>query len=273
MNDLEIQVLGMSRSGNHAICNWIFSQCDEPKLLLNCAEGKTNPFATCRPFSERQPGWREAPEPAAHEAYPKMGAQRALLMHSYEDSWLAHAFSRELEAHHDEWLGPSRRRVRLLILRDPYNLFASRMKMSADLPVHVARKMWKQHAREALGETQKIKNKLVVLYSHWAAEREYRRRIAAELDLNFTDAGASHVPKTMGGSSFDGTSFDGRAAEMATRDRWRAYAHDSAYRAIFDQEMVALATQLFGPSPAGLDLVSSKELRLSEVKQRRSFGA
>ncbi|CUH36900.1 hypothetical protein JSE7799_01248 [Jannaschia seosinensis] len=254
MNDLEIQVLGMSRSGNHAICNWIFNQADEPKLLLNCAEGKTNPFVTCRPFSSGQPGWRETPEPARHGAAPKAGTERALLMHSYEDSWLAHAFSKELEAHHDMWLGPSRRRVRLLILRDPYNLCASRMRMGATLSPHVLRQMWKQHAREALDDTRKVENKVIVLYNRWSTEAAYRRDIAEELGLNFTDAGADQVPRTMGGSSFDGTSFDGRAAEMATNERWKAYVRDPDYRAIFDTEMVSLATRLFGPPPAGLEL-------------------
>lgn len=175
-------------------------------------------------------------------------------MHSYEDSWLAHAFSRKLEAHHDAWLGPSRCRIRLLVLRDPYNLFASRMKMGAALSPHVSRKMWKQHAREALDDTRKVKSKIVVLYNRWATDRTYRRRIAGELGLTFTDAGANHVPQTMGGSSFDGTSFDGRAAEMATEDRWKAYANDPNYLAIFDEEMVSLATRLFGPPPAGLVL-------------------
>ncbi|SFG71091.1 hypothetical protein SAMN04488020_103261 [Palleronia marisminoris] len=251
MNEREIQVLGMSRSGNHAVCNWIFAQADEPKLLLNCAEGKTDPFATCRPFSTGEPGWRGVPDPGTA---PEPGARRALVMHSYEDSWFAHAFSRELETHHDAWLGASRRRVRLLILRDPYNLFASRLKMGAALSTHVSRTMWKQHAREALGDTRRVEDKVVVLYNRWATQKDYRRDLAARLGLTFTDAGASDVPQTMGGSSFDGTAFDGRAAEMATRDRWRAYAHDPIYRAIFDPEMVSLATRLFGPPPAGLDL-------------------
>ncbi|WP_375262393.1 hypothetical protein [Palleronia sp.] len=251
MNDLEIQVLGMSRSGNHAVCNWIFNQADAPKLFLNCAEGKTDPFATCRPFSEGQRGWREAPE---RSVPPGAGGDRALLMHSYEDSWFAHAFSRPLEAHHDEWLAESRRRVRLLILRDPFNLFASRLKMGAELSVPVARKMWKQHAREALGDTRKVKDKVVVLYNRWATDRDYRRSIAGELGLTFTDAGADEVPQTMGGSSFDGTSFHGRAAEMPTQDRWKAYADDPAYRAIFDAEMVSLATRLFGLPPVDLEL-------------------
>lgn len=250
MNELEIQALGMSRSGNHAVANWIFAQADAPKLLLNCAEGKTNPFETCRPLSTGGFGWRGEPDFDVEAEAAGRFADKALLFHSYEDSWLAHAFSKPLEENHDTWLGPSKRRVRLLILRDPFNLFASRLKMGAALSPHISRRMWKQHAREALGETRKVRDKVVVLYNRWAVDRDYRKDVAGQLGLRFTDAGADEVPRTQGGSSFDGTAFDGRAAEMRTRERWRAYENDARYRAIFDDEMVDLSARLFGPPPA-----------------------
>lgn len=270
MNDLEVQALGMSRSGNHAVANWIFEQAPGPKLLLNCAEGKTDPFATCRPLSLDQPGWRRAPEPSPSAAPPERIANRALLFHGYEDSWFAHAFSRELEARHDAWLGPSRRRVRLLILRNPFNLFASRLKMGAALSLHVSRAMWKQHAREAAGDTRKLGDGVVVLYDRWAAERSYRRDIAERLGLRFTDAGADRVAGTMGGSSFDGTAFDGCAARMATDRRWAAYVDDPRYRAIFDEEMISLSTRLFGPPPEALRM---SRRPAAEDLQDRSFPA
>lgn len=108
LNELEIQMCGMSRSGNHAIANWIFRQAPQPKLLLNCAEGKTNPFLSCRPLSTGIP-WQADPDNDV-EAERRAGPFRdkALLMHTYEDSWLRHAFSRELDRHHDDWPGPSR---------------------------------------------------------------------------------------------------------------------------------------------------------------------
>src|SRR5690554_3224295 len=49
-NRNELRVMGMSRSGNHAIINWILSQAKGRTCFLNCAEGKTNPFTSARPL-------------------------------------------------------------------------------------------------------------------------------------------------------------------------------------------------------------------------------
>lgn len=249
MNALDIQMVGMSRSGNHAIANWIFAQAGTPKLLLNCAEGKTDPFLTCRPLDTGL-CWRAEPAIDPDAARARRSADRALLMHSYEDSWLGHAFSVALERNHDRWLGPSRRRIDLLVLRDPFNLFASRLRMGAGLSPDVARRMWKQHAREALGATRRLRNDpVVVLYNRWASDPGYRREIADRLGLRFSDRGFDEVSACAGGSSFDGVAFDGRASRMATGERWRSFVGDAHYRRHFDAETVAMAQALFGFAP------------------------
>ncbi|ETX29014.1 hypothetical protein [Roseivivax isoporae] len=248
MNELEIQALGMSRSGNHAIANWIFRQAEAPKLLLNCAEGKTDPFLSARPLMTGGPVWR-AVDAAGRADLAHRSRSRRLLYHSYEDSWLAHAFSDKLERHHDAWLGPSRRRVRLLVLRDPFNLFASRLRMGAALSPHVSRRMWKQHARAALGRGRKVPDLVVVLYNRWCREPAYRAALARALGLSPCDAGLDEVAATAGGSSFDGLLYDGRAGQMPTGDRWRAYADDSEWAALIDDEMCTLSEDLFGPAP------------------------
>ena len=257
VNDLEIHAVGMSRSGNHAIADWIFAQALRPKLLLNCAEGKSNPFVSCRPMASGV-GWRAEPEMDIAAEREGRFARKALLMHTYEDSWLAHAFSRELEENRDEWLGPSRRRINLLVLRDPYNLFASRLKMDCGLRPHIARGIWKQHAREAVGDTRRLTGETIaVLYNRWKADRSYRRDLAQALGLAFSDAGFQNVPECAGGSSFDGVEFSGRASEMPTERRWRHFVEDERYRNLFDQQMIELTEGLFGlQKPARLPLQS-----------------
>lgn len=248
LNELEVQMCGMSRSGNHAIANWIYRQAPQPKLLLNCAEGKTDPFASCRPLSTGLP-WRTSPDQDV-EAERGTGPfrRKALLMHTYEDSWLRHAFSTELEEAHDEWLGPSRRRIEVLVVRDPFNLFASRLRMGASLSAGIARRIWKQHARAALvPKAPRGHERMAILYNRWCTDRAYRAQIARQLGLEFTDEGVEDVPACNGGSSFDTTSFDGRASEMATTDRWQMFRDDDRYWQIFDEETVALSAELFGP--------------------------
>ena len=253
MNDLEIQVLGMSRSGNHAIVDWIFEQAEGPKLLLNCAEGGTNPFQSCRPLASGK-GWRAEPEIDFNAASRGCHEDRRLLVHTYEDSWLDYVFSAELEEHGQEWLGQSRRKISMLVLRDPYNLFASRKRMGRNLPPDIARDLWKQHAREALGDTHELRSEtLIVLYNRWQSDKNYRREIVNWLGLQFSDRGIDSVPECAGGSSFDGTAFDGKATAMATDRRWTHFADDEGFRQFFDNEMVQLTERLYGlPLPIPL---------------------
>lgn len=251
-------MLGLSRSGNHAIADWIYLQAPRPRAMLNCAEGKTDPFDTCRPMGDGC-GWRADPDACARDRH----ADRRLLLHSYEDSWIRHAFSATLESRHDDWLGPSRRRVALIVLRDPFNLFASRLRAGAGVAPDLAMRIWCQHARAALGRGPSLPMAVrPVLYNHWAADPAYRRDLAAWLGLPFTDEGHDRVPGCNGGSSFDGTAFDGAAATMRTGDRWRAFARDPDYRRLFSPQVIRLAGQVFGPAPeieGALDLAAPAE--------------
>ncbi len=244
MNALEVQMLGLSRSGNHAIADWIFAQAPPPRLFLNCAEGGTDPFASCRPLATGK-GWRGEPDDTV-AADRMRHAHRSLLIHSYEDSPIDYVLSERLRQCHDAWLGPSRRSVFLLVLRDPFNLFASRRRMGRNLPTDFARNLWKSHARAALDPAQLLPaGSLVVLYNRWSADRAYRRHIADALGLEFCDRAADQVPSCAGGSSFDGTEFDGNAAAMATQDRWRHFANEEEFTTFFDEEMVELSERLF----------------------------
>lgn len=253
MNQLELHVLGMSRSGNHAITDWIFLQATGRKLLLNCAEGKTNPFLTCRPL-ERDIPWRADPPMEIEAERHGRFAAKDLLIHTYEDSWLGHAFSREFTEHHDAWVGPSRRRVELVILRDPFNLFASRMALECKLSLRDAPRMWRQHAGVALSSAVPGRvERRAIIYNKWVRDRDYRRDLAHFLGLPFTDSGVNAIPSCGGGSSFDGTIYDGRAADMATGERWRRYADRDDYRRFFDARTIELSERIFGPAPFVLD--------------------
>lgn len=252
MNDREIRLVGLSRSGNHAVAQWILAQASGRNCFLNCAEGKTNPFATCRPLADGSPARASWPEfDFATEADGRFSA-KDLLLHSYEDSFLAHALSDEFEAGHDAWVGPSRRRIDVVVVRDPYNLFASRRAAGCGLSRAVARRMWMQHARCLLAPrwTRKPRPELVaVSYTRWVTCRDYRRALAERLGLPFSDAGIDRVADCAGGSSFDGLAFDGRAGDMPVLDRWRAYADDAEYLSLFDDGLRDLAVRAFGAAP------------------------
>lgn len=260
INQNEFRIVGMARSGNHAIINWIINQIDGNYCFLNCAEPKTNPFCSARPLHDGMTYQVNYPDFDLPEEQRGNFTRKNYLLHSYEDCFLGMLTKKLFENQHDTFVGSSRNRVDILILRDPFNLFASRKK-SRLLEKHqalgcktvtslTAARIWKQHAREALGVKKYFKReKVVILYNSWVRDETYRQRIATQLGLTFTDAGIQNVSGCAGGSSFDGLQFDKAATKMNVLDRWKHFTKDSDYFQLFDEEMIELSNRLFGRLP------------------------
>jgi hypothetical protein len=249
VNSKEIRVIGMSRSGSHAIINWILSQWPGRTCFLNCAEAGQSPFETCRPLDEGV-SWRASF--AEFDIEAERGgrfSRKDLLIYNHEDTFLKPLVRPEAETRRDEWVGASASRVDVLVLRDPFNLFASRLKKGCgSVSNETAMRIWKQHAREFLARSRVLKGHPLVLisYNRWACEQAYRRHTAEALDMPFTDAGFENVPAVAQGSSFDGLAFDGEASRMPVNDRWRHFAEDECYVELFDAQAIRLSRMAFG---------------------------
>lgn len=256
VNRREIRVIGMSRSGNHALINWIRAQADGRVCFLNCTEGKTNPFESARPLGEAPDSGYEANYDGFDLAAERAGefSRKDWLVFSHEDSFLGHACSDIFERHHDEWVGSSEQRYDVLLLRDPYNLMASRRRVGfAENSEKLSLRIWRQHARQFLGETKRLQGKPVpVSYNRWCVDADYRRQIAGQLDLDFSDAGKKKVASCAGGSSFDGLAYDGEADRMPVFERFHHYLDDPSFAELFDDKTHRYAEEIFGWLP-GLD--------------------
>jgi hypothetical protein len=253
VNETEIRVVGMSRSGNHAIVNWILAQWPGRTCFLNCAEPGFNPFESARPRTPQLPAWRALYEGFEIEA--ERGGRlscKDLLLHSYEDTFLGPFKKPENEARHAAWVGRSRRRIDLLILRDPRNLFASRLASGYGwLDDELVARVWTQHAREFLGLRRNLRQeRLLVNYNEWVTSRAYRRELAEALGLEFDDSAAHKVPAAAGGSSFDGTAYDGRAEQMPVLHRWHRFAADPRFNRMLTPQVRELSDRIFGPPVA-----------------------
>ncbi len=245
------RVLGLSRSGNHAIINWMLEQLPGRWCFLNCVAPDSNPFRTAKPtdlgqcYRSNVPGFEPWSEGAG------LHASIDHLLFSHEDCFLRSAWGERATAMQDEAIGTIRRRVDLLILRDPYNLFASRRRFRHQLvPEGAAVRIWKQHARAFLGHrTCLTRPVLPISYNRWREDPQYRQQLAERLDLRFTDADLDAVPACGGGSSFDGHRFQGRASEMPVHERWKHFADDASFWGLFDAQLRDFATRIFGPPP------------------------
>jgi len=264
INSKEIRFSGLQRSGNHAIINWIYKQSEAPVCFLNCVRVGSNPFlsfkrkSTVREFQKDFYNVYNIPR-------ERLGflSRKGTLIYSYEDDNIEEVFNCErFEKNHDRWIGKSAKRFNVLILRDPFNLFASRLKKEESFSVNryslknpeerkIVIGMWKSYAREILGITNIIKeNKVLIVYDKWFADASYRAEIAGKLELEFNDSGFNEVIAIGGGSSFDRTNLNNSATEMKVLERWKFYENSKEFAELFkDDELIEMSEKIFGKIP------------------------
>lgn len=230
------RMLGMRRSGNHAVMNWMLAQMPGKTALLNNMQ-------------------HHPPQFTRHKKIQIKGLGRTNLLVSHEDRPLEDFFLRYNEKH----FGKSKEKYTLLILRDPYNWLASWYAWQDDLGVRFRQdevfrnhtiSLWKKYARLYIkwsgGESHDANQKQVpVNYNRWTVDVEYRRELAHTLGLPFSDKGREKVSINGYGSSFSGTAFNRKASGLKVLERWKVFQDDPHYHALFDSEMIALAKQIF----------------------------
>ncbi|MCB0804171.1 MAG: hypothetical protein KDC05_00145 [Bacteroidales bacterium] len=264
VNQREFRVVGLRRTGNHAIINWIMQQVKGTVVLVNDIFINENPFRTVvEAFESRDPDfyWRahriksnplyagddyldNLKKEASRDFIPK-----DLLIFSLEDYRLKLMDVKRFQKRHLLYFGGSGEKIDILILRDPYNLLASRLKnerigLKTRSYVKSFAEVWVEYAKEYLGETNFMKNnKVLINYNQWSKNENYRKELASKLKINFTDAGFDEVTSYGGGSSFDGM---GNKIQLDTMGRWKAYKDDPVFRKVVsNQKLREYAARIF----------------------------
>jgi hypothetical protein len=218
----------------HAIMEWLLPQ-DTITFLVNDVQ---------------RPPLLETPR------HPDLGAvpESDLLLISFEhdtpDAVIRHADEIEFVNY--------RRRSVILMIRDPLNFLAStirhwrnidRTSWQIESVLCNVVPAWKALAKEVVGDTDYIRNKIVVNFNTWFCDLSYRQLISRALGLRFTDESRNHLATTGGwiSSAFDGRSYAGRATDMKVLERWRAFVDDKMFRTYFDEEMKELGHRIYGP--------------------------
>ncbi len=216
INETEIRVCGLQRTGNHAVINWIGQQYPKEKVLfLNCVKPGKNPYITASDQESSQTIiFNQYKIDRTAESGGNL-SEKDCLIYSFEDEELSDIFN----YNYNEHIGESKDIKNVLILRDPFNLFASRLKREIangpgnKISIHDDKEnlvnLWKSYALEYLDKSNVIKsNKVVVNFNKWAVSREYRISLAQQLNIPFTDKGFNDVTSVGGGSSFDKNNID-----------------------------------------------------------------
>ncbi|MFW6172381.1 MAG: hypothetical protein ACOC5T_01365 [Elusimicrobiota bacterium] len=256
-NEKEILLTALARSGNHALIYWIINQITNINNGDFFARGRTevneNPMIIPRLI----------PNP-----YPKV--YRKLLIYNYEDKRIEDIFSKYFVKNRKKWVGNSKEVYNVILLRDPFNHFASRLKIQSKLKKNkikrakknykAAIKLWINHAKEFLGETQYISNdKICINYNQWFISEKYRKSICDKMHMEFNDRGKNLVPPHGLGSSFDGMSYDGKASQMNVLKRYKKFTNNNFYRSTFTKELLYYAFKIYDKKDFNLKWLTQKK--------------
>lgn len=234
-------VFGMRRSGNHVAINWILNQNPGLAVFYNNIRPE-NP-----PFSGRMTEFR----------LRNRGRLPRIVL-SYEDVSIAELQWPQLRAFLEDRQSRHGAAVRFVVmLRDPYNLFASRLRKWPErfaTPEDRAeqRALYLEHARLALNPAPIWRDAPVVplLYNDLIGDPAARDQIADALDIRRGTRGLDDVPVYGHGSSFDGMEISGAGVRDQVFMRWQSLASDPLFEdMIRDPDIVSMGGQLFDMAP------------------------
>ncbi len=202
---------GMSRSGNHAIINWVARNavgqyvyhCNNVTMKRDCAQ----------------------------EVEYRKGEGNPVRLYSFENRCPGDVFS-----------GKATNKV--LIIRDFFNWLASSIK--AKMPTDAPKiNMYERHLEWAMNPQD---GTIVANYNRWFQDREYRRQLANTLGISDEDHGLQELMDFGGGSSFDKTSYSGKTQQMNVLERYKQMKDNPEFLRIINeyQGIVRNTERFFG---------------------------
>ena len=235
-------IFGMRRSGNHVTINWLLNQNPGTVVFYNNIRPE-NP-----PYSARMTEYRL-----------RLTDRKPRIVLSYEDVSIA-----EMQwAHLTDFLTDRQARhgasVRFgVMMRDPYNLFASRLRkwperFSTPGDRAAQRTLYLEHARLALNPTPIWQDAPVVplLYNNLISDRAARDNLADQLEISRGTKGLDDIPVYGHGSSFDGTEVSGAVVRDQVFSRWQTLTGNPLFEdMVRHSEIMEIGTRLFNmPAP------------------------
>jgi len=257
-------VWGIRRSGNHAIIGWLLNHVGTPFIHFNDIQDPWNPLTPGGVRVAGVPAWqykrgllrkarqffRSRREATFAGSDPSVDYERlatlsglACRVFSYED---------KLVTGSSEALGaamPGETRKSVLLLRDPFNLFASLLKAGYfSRPLDELPGIYARHAEAFL--LQHETGIIGVNYNEWFQNADYRVSTAHRLGFDTNGAPYDEVPPNGGGSSFSGRARRGQASKMNVLSRWRHFAEHAQFARLVSESCVREAAEVLYPELA-----------------------
>lgn len=233
----DVQAFALMRGGHNAVFNWLVA-------AIRATGRSVQRHDDCRIDGCRLS--YHLPHSITQEGVDLVEPVRAF---NFDDFHLDYPAT---PAHFAAALGPARR---VLILRDPFNTFASRLFMGrANGWAHpdpawdrLDPSNWLAMAREAAGWTHHLGAGVCLSFNAWSRSGRYRGMALRALGLRVADPGVGRLSRFGGGSTFDGTAHDANPGRQDLHGRWTAAMGDPAYRhrIVGNPELRELAAILF----------------------------
>jgi len=240
INQREIMVNALQRSGHHAFIVWMLENCPR-HLFLNCVQDDR--FLRPR-FVSQRPELRFVNDLDLSIEREDAGdlTPKELIAYNTEGFLIADALSIFRSPAKAGRIGRSRSAFFTVLLRDPFNNLASlatRSRGNSDkLETKVA--LWLDHfeafKKGATGATETVP----VLYNRWLRDEAYKRQLAERFGITAGE-GPSEIVQWGGGSSFGDTRIDASEIEL----RWQRVKDLPVYRNLFRDEAFRAAIVAF----------------------------
>ncbi len=253
-------ILHVSRTGSHAIQNWLCLQLDDVQVHVDWCPTFHGKVGAGRRFLEYKGGKLCRDHMPNRNSTPslRLDAKQVVMVENFDlNGWSAEKFNGAFD---EVWA----------VCRDPYNWLASSVRRLGKTEGRYLAEgrpqkrrdeegftkwygttmgrcdMWVQAMRHVMGEENLIGQLVGALnYNRWCVDKEYRRDLAYRLGVSeFTDMGFDMVPPHGGGSSWTGK--NKLKGDNLTLNRFRQYVDNEKYRAFVSDEMVRIGKEFFG---------------------------
>lgn len=245
-------IWGIRRSGNHAIIGWLLRHVGAPFVHFNDIQDPCNPLTPGGVVVSGVRAWRYKRGLLRQARQFFRSRNEAMFAGSdpsvdYEKLASLPGLACRVFSYEDKPVSSARPGV--LVLRDPFNLFASLLKAGYfTRPLEELPATYASHAKEFL--RQKETGIVGVNFNEWFQSSDYRVSTARRLGFDTDGAAYDEVPANGGGSSFSGRTHRGQASRMDVLGRWRDSAEHVDFRTLINDPRVRSAAEEIYPELA-----------------------
>lgn len=257
LTDREIHVVGIQRTGQHAVTSWIIGHFNSV-CYKNCMSQLNQRKGHCAsiqpPFwlfePKKQENWTESNFIPMNQDAIVLGTEFTIY-----DVGLNNSISMKKK---DICLANgvenfSKRVDHVLVIRNPYNQFSSILNWGRNRVLSKPKNflnMWEKMAYECLGKTSNFPHATVICYDDWFSNINNRIEVEKELDLIRDDSRINIVMKIghgrSWGSSFDGMESNNKAQSMDVLNRWKLVKEDHRFKEVANNKKIRDLAEEFG---------------------------